>query len=318
MKKCFLYLIPLAIGWQYKMQKSGVVQNTVCTSRRLPPYLLKKVRLGGPTYELKKLLRSLGVNTVCESARCPNISECFEQGELTFMIMGTVCTRNCGFCGVASGEPLLLDHLEPEKVAAAACRLKLKYIVVTSVTRDDLDDGGAAHFAACIRTLREKLQEAKIEVLVPDFRGRRAALKRVIAGKPDVLAHNIETVERLYPLVRPGSNYERSLGILRLATIWSPETLVKSGFMVGLGETDDEIYQLIRDIRSTGCSMLTIGHYLPPTVKNLSLVSPHPPGEFQKYREQALDLGFKSVKSGIFVRSSYQAYDQMKSARRDQ
>ncbi|MFH1039413.1 MAG: lipoyl synthase [PVC group bacterium] len=283
---------------------------------RLPGHLLKKVRLGGETFRLKRLLRSLEVATVCEQALCPNISECFEAGELTFMIMGSVCTRDCRFCGVKTGTAVPLDPDEPQKVATAAKRLGLKYIVLTSVTRDDLPDGGAGHVAACIRLLREKLPAAGVEALVPDFGGDPRSLRTVLEAGPDVLGHNMETVRRLYPLARPRSDYTRSLEVLRSASR-AEDILIKSGFMVGLGESDTEILQLMRDIRRAGCRMLTIGHYLPPTAGHLALVSPHPPEKFEEYRDQALKLGFRSVRSGVFVRSSHRACEQWWEARRE-
>ncbi len=281
--------------------------------QRLPGYLLKKVRFGGETFRIKRFLRSFQVATVCEQALCPNISECFEAGELTFMIMGSVCTRDCRFCGVRTGTPAPLDPEEPEKVAKAAKRLGLQYIVLTSVTRDDLPDGGAAHVADCIRRLREELSPAGVEALIPDFGGDLRALRTVLEARPDVLGHNMETVRRLYPLARRLSDYERSLEVLRTAAGRS-DLLVKSGFMIGLGETDEEIRELMRDIRDTGCRMLTIGHYLPPTVEHLALVAPRPPAKFEEYRDWALKLGFASVRSGVFVRSSHHAREQMREA----
>ena len=200
-------------------------------------------------------------------------------------------------------------------MTAAAKRLKLRYIVITSVTRDDLPDGGAAHFAACIRSLRKTLPRAGLEVLIPDFEGDLDSLRTVLKERPDVLGHNMETVRRLYPLARTGSDYTRSLKVLENSRRSSSGIMVKSGFMVGLGETEDEIRELMRDIRATGCEMLTIGHYLPPTIKNLPLVRPIPPEKFEEYREQALALGFRSVHSGIFVRSSHHAFEQLREAR---
>jgi len=286
--------------------------NLSSPRKRLPDYLLKKVRLGGETFKIKQLLRSLDVTTVCENALCPNITECFEVGEVTFLLMGSTCTRNCGFCGVASGNPTTLDPNEPEKIVAAAKKLKLKYVVLTSVTRDDLSDGGAEHFAACIRLLHDRIPGVGVEVLIPDFQGDRIALESVLREKPDVLAHNLETVKRLYYQARPGADYRRSLDILRIAAETRPDIPVKSGFMVGLGETDTEIEELMTDIHATGCSMLTIGHYLPPTRKNVPMINPVPPEKFDQWRDQALEIGFKSVSSGVFVRSSYHALEQLK------
>jgi len=289
------------------------LKDKISPRNRLPGYLLKKVKLGGETFKIKQLLRSLNVTTVCENALCPNITECFEAGEVTFMIMGSICSRNCGFCGVTSGQPSILDPDEPKKIADAAMKLKLKYVVLTSVTRDDLPDGGAGHFAACIHTLHEQLPGVGVEVLIPDFQGNRTALETVLRENPEVLAHNLETVKRLYSIARSGSDYQRSLDILRIAAETRPDIPVKSGFMVGLGETEEEIEGLMRDIRATGCVMLTIGHYLPPTRKNLPLVNPVPPEKFEEFRDRALKIGFKSVASGVFVRSSHHARKQLKS-----
>lgn len=276
---------------------------------RVPPYLLKKVRFGGETFRLKQRLRSLGVATVCEQALCPNISECFSAGELTFMAMGEICTRSCRFCGVRRGRPHPLDPEEPKKIARAAKELGLKFVVITSVTRDDLPDGGAAHLAAVIRRVKEVLPEAGVEILIPDFGGDEAALEIVLEAGPDVLGHNLETVRRLYPAARRDSDYRRSLGVLAQAS--RPGTApVKSGFMVGLGETEEEIEELMADIYDAGPRMLTVGHYLPPTAAHLPLVRPRTEENFEKYRQQALAQGFRSVRSGPFVRSSHQARRQ--------
>ncbi len=276
---------------------------------RCPPYLLKKVRFGGETFRLKQRLRSLGVATVCEQALCPNISECFSAGELTFMAMGEICTRSCRFCGVKRGSPLPLDPEEPEKIAQAARELKLNFVVITSVTRDDLEDGGAGQLARIIRKVRETLPEAGVEILIPDFQGEPTALETVLKARPDVLGHNLETVARLYPQARRDSDYQRSLKVLARAAE-DGSLPVKSGFMVGLGETDGEIEELIDDIYLAGARMLTIGHYLPPTARHLPLVRPRPEEIFEEYRRKALDRGFQSVRSGPFVRSSHRAREQ--------
>ncbi len=292
------------------MNSSGKTQPV-----RLPSYLLKKIQLGGDTFRLKNFIRVAALNTVCEQALCPNITECFRRGEVTFLIMGKTCSRNCGFCGVTSGRPQPLDPEEPEKLAAGAASLKLKYVVITSVTRDELPDGGAAHFAACVSALRKRLPGVRIELLVPDFQGSISALNTVLKSRPDVLAHNLETVKRLYPRVRSRSDYRRSLILLAEAGRNSPGITVKSGFMVGLGETDEEIRELMKDIRESGVSILTIGHYLPPTSRHLPLVEPQPPEKFQEYSRWAEELGFAAVEAGIFVRSSYRAGELLKIAR---
>ncbi len=277
---------------------------------RCPPYLLKKVRFGGETFRLKRRLRDLGVATVCEQALCPNVSECFAAGELTFMAMGEVCTRSCRFCGVKRGKPPPLDPGEPERIARAAKELGLKFVVITSVTRDDLEDGGAGHLAAVIRRVREERPGAGVEILVPDFGGDGAALETVLEAGPDVLGHNLETVRRLYPEARRESDYRRSLGVLARASRRGTVP-VKSGFMVGLGETDGEIGELMAGIYDAGARMLTVGHYLPPTAKHLPLVRPRPEEDFEKFRQQALARGFLSVRSGPFVRSSHHAREQL-------
>jgi lipoyl synthase len=276
---------------------------------RLPPYLLKKIRFGGETFRLKQRLRNIGVATVCEQALCPNISECFAAGELTFMAMGEICTRSCRFCGVRRGRPLPLDPEEPEKIARAAGELGLNFVVITSVTRDDLADGGAAHLAAVIRRVKDELPEAGVEILVPDFGGDESALRTVFEAGPDVLGHNLETVRRLYPQARRDSDYRRSLEVLSNAAR-SGKIPVKSGFMVGLGETEEEIEELMSDILTAGARMLTIGHYLPPTARHLPLVRPRPEEIFAQYSRRALALGFPSVRSGVFVRSSHRAREQ--------
>jgi len=281
---------------------------------RLPSYLLKKIQLGGETFRLKQLIRRASLNTVCEQALCPNITECFRRGEVTFLIMGKVCSRDCGFCGVIPGRPRPPDPAEPEKVADAAGRLNLKYVVLTSVTRDDLPDGGAAHFAACVSALRRKLPGVGVELLIPDFQGSASALSTVLESGPDVLAHNLETVKSLYHRVRPRSGYRRSLNLLSEVKKYSPGILTKSGFMVGLGESDEEIRELMEDIRQSGVSILTIGHYLPPTGRPLPLKNPRRPEKFEEYSRWAEELGFAAVAAGIFVRSSYRAGELLKNA----
>lgn len=276
---------------------------------RRPPYLLKKVRFGGETFKLKKRLRSLDVATVCEQALCPNVSECFGAGELTFMAMGEICTRGCRFCGVKRGHPPPLDPEEPEKIARAAKELELKYVVLTSVTRDDLEDGGGGHLAAVIRRVKAALPGAGVEILIPDFGGDPDARQTILKAGPEVFGHNLETVRRLYPIVRRDSDYDRSLEVLAAAAR-AGTIPVKSGFMVGLGESDGEIEELMADIYAAGARMLTIGHYLPPTAAHLPLVHPRSPENFEEYRRRAESLGFKSVRSGIFVRSSHHAREQ--------
>lgn len=258
-------------------------------------------------HDLKAGLRRHRLHTVCESARCPNIHECFERGSATIMILGNTCTRSCGFCAVPRGRPDPLDPAEPENVARMAAGMKLRYVVVTSVNRDELPDGGAAHWAATIAALRRRLPEARIEVLTPDFCGNREALAAVVRAAPDVFNHNMETVGRLYRRVRPQAGYRQSLEVLATVRRLAPGMLTKSGLMAGLGETRDEVEQLLRDLRSVDCDVVTIGQYLQPTRRNLPVAEYLPPHMFAAYREYGLSLGFKEVFSGPLVRSSYRA-----------
>ncbi|HTZ17955.1 MAG TPA: lipoyl synthase [Dissulfurispiraceae bacterium] len=255
----------------------------------------------------KRMLRQHRLLSVCEEAKCPNRELCFSKPTATFMILGDICTRNCAFCAVKSGIPSAVNSAEPDLIADAAQEMGLKYVVITSVTRDDLPDGGAAHFACMIRTLRLRLPEARVEVLVPDFRGDAAALEAVIGAGPDVFNHNMETVKRLYPTVRPQAGYARSLDILRKAKEIEPGTRTKSGFMLGLGETDDEVLQLLGDLRAAGCDSLTIGQYLRPAKKNLPVVEYITPRAFEDLGTKALGMGFSFVASGPLVRSSMNA-----------
>lgn len=273
----------------------------------LPSWIKRRFPPQEEWESVQRLLRTLALHTVCESARCPNIGECFRRGTATFLILGNVCTRSCRFCAVAKGTPGPLDPEEPERVAEAAQRMNLKHVVVTSVTRDDLPDGGAGHFAATIGAIRRVLPQATVEVLVPDFQGKEEALDTVLAARPDVLNHNVETVPRLYPSVRPQAHYERSLWLLKRAKEKAPGILTKSGLMVGLGETREEVEGVLRDLRGVQCDIVTIGQYLRPSVRHLPVAAYIPPEEFAYYREYALRLGFLGVASGPFVRSSYRA-----------
>lgn len=280
-----------------------------------PPWL--KVRLpGGENYtDLKRLVRRLDLNTVCESARCPNLAECWQHRTATFMILGNTCTRACGFCAVPSGKPdPAMDWDEPRRVAEAAEHMELKYAVVTSVNRDDQPDGGAAIFAATIHAIRERLPECKIEVLIPDFRGDWAALATVLAARPDVLNHNTETVPRLYRQVRRGALYERSQELLRRAKQLNPRIPTKSGIMVGLGESYDEIIETLRDLRAQRVDILTVGQYLQPTAQHLPIARFYHPDEFATIKREALALGFKHAECGPLVRSSYHAHEQQEAA----
>jgi lipoic acid synthetase len=275
--------------------------------RQKPPWLLRRLPTG-PAYEnLRTLLRASRVHTVCQQARCPNIWECFAQGTATFLILGSHCTRSCRFCAVGRGPTDPPDPEEPARVAEAAATMGLTYVVVTSVTRDDLADGGAAHFARTIREIRRRLPDAMVEVLVPDFCGNPDALLVVLEARPDVLNHNLETVRRLYPLARPQADYGRSLALLGHAKRHSPVRPTKSGLMLGLGETVGEVQGALRDLARVGCTMLTLGQYLQPTPEHLPVGRFLSPEEFTTWHKKALDAGFSQVASGPLVRSSYHA-----------
>jgi lipoic acid synthetase len=277
-----------------------------------------RVKAGSPTtrfYEIKQILRESHLNTVCEEASCPNIGECFGKGTATFMIMGDKCTRRCPFCDVGHGRPDPLDSSEPENLARAIARLKLKYVVITSVDRDDLRDGGAGHFVECIRRTRELSPGTTIEVLVPDFRGRDdRALEILKAAPPDVMNHNLETIARLYREARPGSDYAFSLNLLKKFKALHPGVPTKSGLMVGLGETDEEILQVMRDMREHGIEMLTIGQYLAPSTSHLPVRRYVHPDTFKMFEAKAREMGFSHAAVGAMVRSSYHADQQAHAA----
>jgi len=280
-------------------------------SREKKPEWLKVRAPGSPNYQrLKGLMRDLKLNTVCEEARCPNIGECWHHGTATFMILGDVCTRACGYCAVPHGKPAELDLAEPARIAAAIDTLALQYVVITSVDRDDLEDGGSGIFAETIRRVRASRPECRIEVLIPDFQGREAPLRAVLDAGPDVLNHNTETVPRLYRIARTGGRYTRTLELLDRARTYAPDIPTKTGLMVGLGEEWDELVETLRDIRSVGVSILTIGQYLRPTESHLTMARYYTPGEFADLKRIALDLGFGHVESGPLVRSSYHAHEQ--------
>jgi lipoic acid synthetase len=276
--------------------------------RRHPPWL--KVRApGGPGFtETLGIVKELQLHTVCEEARCPNIAECWGHKTATFMLLGDTCTRNCAFCAVAHGRPLSVDPHEPGRVADAVARLGLQHVVVTSVNRDDLADGGASHFAATVHAIRERLPGCRIEVLVPDFQGNLAAVARVTAAPVDVFNHNVETVPRLYRRVRPGAQYTRSLAVLEAARDAAGRRLTKAGLMLGLGEERDEVLAVLRDLRRVGCSILTLGQYLRPSKEHLPIERYLAPEEFDALRQEALGLGFRHAESGPLVRSSYHAW----------
>jgi len=257
--------------------------------------------------ETSGLLGHLGLPTVCDEARCPNRGECYSLHTATFLILGDVCSRGCAFCAVKKGKPLPLEPDEPDRLAQAVSRLGLRHVVITSVTRDDLPDGGAAHYARVVDTLRGRCPGVRVELLVPDFAGSEQALAAVLAAAPDILAHNLETVPRLYPQVRRGANYRRSLEVLRQAKQLSSKIIIKSGLMLGLGEESAEIEAVLQDLRSVDCDMLTLGQYLSPSLRHVPVARYVTPEEFDLWRRQALALGFRSVAAGALVRSSYKA-----------
>ena len=277
----------------------------------MPEWLRKPATHFESVTELKRDLRGLQLHTVCESARCPNIHECFHRGAATFMILGNLCTRGCTFCSVPKGSPekreFTLDPEEPANVARMARDMKLRYVVITSVNRDDLDDGGSTHFAETVAEVRRALPEARVEVLTPDFEGNLSAVARVLDAGPHVFNHNMETVPRLYRWIRPQANYQQSLDVLRFAKRHRPEVLTKSGAMVGLGEQTSEIEQLLRDLRAHDADIATLGQYLQPTRRNRAVHEYVTPERFEAYREFGMSLGFRNVFSGPFVRSSYMA-----------
>jgi lipoyl synthase len=289
----------------------AAADNVLPFRARKPPWLKVKAP-GGPTYRrLDALMRRQGLHTVCEEANCPNIGECWERGTATFMILGDVCTRRCGFCNVKSGVPELLDRAEPLRVAYAVEQMGLRHCVVTSVDRDDLPDGGAGMFAATIRAIRRRAPSCAVEVLTPDFRGQEMPLARVIDARPDVFNHNVETVPRLYPVARRGSDFRRSCRVLENARQLDAEVITKSGLMVGLGETKEELLEAFATLREHGVQVLTVGQYLRPSEQHLPVVRYWHPDEFAELEREAYGLGFESVASGPLVRSSYHADEQV-------
>jgi lipoic acid synthetase len=276
-----------------------------------PVWLRAPAPVGQNYRDLKRLIDGLGLHTVCESAACPNVGECWNHRTATFMILGNVCTRRCGFCAVQKGAPLAVDYDEPRRVAEAVAAMGLRFAVITSVNRDDRADGGAELFALTIRAIRERIPGCGVEVLVPDFQGSHAAMDTVMAAAPDVLNHNTETVPRLYRQVRLGARYERSLDMLAYAKSVSPRTPVKSGLMLGLGETIDEVLAVMRDLRAHSVDILTLGQYLRPSPKHLPIVRYVSPAEFDELRRAGYEMGFAHVESGPLVRSSYHAADSV-------
>ena len=275
-----------------------------------PEWLRAKAPVGDNFHNLKKLARGLGLHTVCESAQCPNIGECWNHKTATFMLLGDICTRRCGFCAVPKGRPEPIDWDEPRRVAEAVVTLGLKHAVITSVNRDDDNVGGAKIFAETIREIRELVPDCRVEVLIPDFQGLEEPLRIVLEAKPNVLNHNTESVPRLYRVVRSGARYQRTLDLLANAKKWDPDMVTKSGVMVGLGETTAELVEVFRDLGTRGVDILTIGQYLRPSKDHLPMARFYAPAEFIHLKEEALKFGFRHVESGPMVRSSYHAHEQ--------
>ncbi|HXF96698.1 MAG TPA: lipoyl synthase [Gemmatimonadales bacterium] len=279
------------------------------------PSWLKVKAPGGPNYtEVKRLMRDLALHTVCEEAHCPNIGECWEHRAATFMILGDVCTRNCAYCAVAHGTPAPLDLDEPVRLAEAVARMGLRHVVLTSVDRDDLPNGGAELFAASVTEIRRRLPDASVEVLIPDFKGNPAALRIVVDARPDILNHNLETVERLYRLARPGGRYRRALELLRRAKDMAPDLLTKSGVICGLGEEWDELLGALRDLRAQDVDIVTLGQYLRPSPAHLPVARWYTPDDFAELKRVGRELGFRHVEAGPLVRSSYHAWEQVERA----
>ncbi len=278
---------------------------------RHPDWLIKKAPSAFVFAEMRTLLDGLSLHTVCESARCPNRGECFSHHTATFLLMGDICTRNCRFCAIRNGEPSSLNPAEPWSVAQAVGKLGLEHIVLTSVTRDDLPDGGAAHFARTIGAIRQANPQTTVEVLIPDFGGSPDALKTIVDSCPEVINHNVETVPRLYAAVRPRANYRRSLNLLGTVKSGGEGILTKSGLMLGLGEEHNEVVTVMEDLRAAGCDFLTIGQYLPPSSRHYPVISYVTPGEFEEYKRLGERMGFSSVASGPFVRSSFRAAEMV-------
>jgi lipoic acid synthetase len=277
-----------------------------------PPWLKVKISWGENYRRLKSLLADSDLHTVCQEANCPNINHCFENKTATFLILGNICTRGCRFCNIKRGTPFPVDSDEPKRVTLAVKKLGLEYVVITSVTRDDLSDGGASLFSQTVQEIRNLVPDCKVELLIPDFLGSFESLKMVLDGKPDVLNHNLETVKRLYPEVRRGADYQRSLNLLSMAKNYDQNLITKSGIMLGLGERWEEIVKLMRDLRNVSCDLLTIGQYLSPSKQHLPVLKYYHPDEFVELKRIGERMGFLHVESGPLVRSSYQAHKQMK------
>ena len=305
-------LVPIAFEMPGEVERPrsrgrSAANERVPIDRARPEWLKVRLPMGPQVEELRRLMRSKSLHTVCEEARCPNMAECWGAGTATFMILGDTCTRSCGFCAVKTGRPLALDHEEPARVGEAVARMGLGHAVVTSVNRDELADGGAAIFADTIREIRQRSPGTSVEVLIPDFRGVVEALDVVLDTRPDILNHNVETVPRLYPRVRPQARFERSLAVLAHTKRRAPDLVCKSGIMVGLGETRDEVIATMRAIADQGTDVLTVGQYLRPSPEHLPIERYWTPAEFADLREVGMTMGFNHVEAGPLVRSSYHA-----------
>jgi len=310
--------LPVRSGAYYLLGPMALplIQIASPTEPQRKPAWLKVKAPGGPTYvALQRMMRDLKLHTVCEEAHCPNIGECWEHKAATFMILGDVCTRNCAYCAVAHGTPQALDLGEPVRLAEAVEQMGLRHVVITSVDRDDLPNGGAEIFAACIAEIRRRLPDTSIEVLIPDFKGNPTALRIVVDAKPDILNHNLETIERLYRIARPGGRYPRALELLARAKEYDPSLLTKSGIICGLGEDWDELLGSMRDLRAQGVDILTLGQYLRPSDQHLPIARWYTPDEFAELKQFGLGLGFRHVESGPLVRSSYHAWEQVEAAK---
>jgi lipoic acid synthetase len=292
--------------------KTGLDKSNIGHYEKKPDWLKIRPSFGPGYRRIKGILRDNGIHSVCQEATCPNVRECYEAGTATFLILGHICTRGCRFCDVLTGKPGGLDLEEPARLARVVAELKLKQVVITSVTRDDLPDGGASVFARTIELLRRQDKEVKIEVLIPDMQGRRESVHGVLEARPEVFAHNVETVQRLYKWVRPGAKLDRSLEVLKWASDFNPRPIIKTGFMVGHGETLDEIVELMEQIFMTGTQIVTVGQYLRPSEAHTPVKKFYHPDEFAEIAEIGKKIGFAHVESGPLVRSSYKAFDQSK------
>jgi len=281
--------------------------------KRRPPWLKGRIRLGEDFRGVEKILKKWNLNTVCREAFCPNMGECFNQRTATFLILGDRCTRGCSFCGVKKGIPLPLDPQEPERLARAVSEMGLNHVVVTSVTRDDLSDGGASVFSLTTRKIKRLKPDLVVEVLISDLKGSERALSLILSASPHILVHNLETVPRLYPKIRIGADYKRSLKVIRTVKEFYPSVVTKSGLMLGLGERKEEVLQAMDDLRAVGCDLLTLGQYLPPTSRNFPVKRYYSPQEFDEFFREGRRRGFRWVESGPLVRSSYHAEKQWKS-----